>query len=57
MRSTFWTDGYRDGFDGEDQSPPDVSVYAQEYVSGFSDGQQDRAESEQSEYLLTNDLL
>ena len=57
MKSTFWTDGYRDGWDGEASSPPCFSVFCQEYTAGFSAGQEDRAESERTEFLLVNDLL
>ena len=44
--STFYADGYRDGYNSGRarpgrKSPPDVPVYAAEYLDGFRDG--DRA--------------
>lgn len=37
-RSTFYCDGYRDAIKGRVQSPPDISVYAAEYMDGYQDG-------------------
>ena len=34
-KSTFYADGYRDGDRGDDASPPDVKVYADEYWTGY----------------------
>lgn len=42
MNSTFWNDGYRDGAEGWYATPPDVNVYAQEYLDGYKRGKLDR---------------
>ena len=39
--STFRVDGYHAGFKGQPSTPPDVSVYAQEYRDGYAQGQED----------------
>lgn len=35
--SSFYSDGYQDAQTGFTSSPPDVSVYAQEYAAGFAE--------------------
>jgi hypothetical protein len=37
-KSTFETDGYRDGYAGNPQSLPDIPVYAAEYRRGYEAG-------------------
>ncbi len=36
-KSTFYADGYRDGLNSADYSPPSVLVYAREYSNGYRD--------------------
>jgi hypothetical protein len=37
--STFYHDGYADAIDGNEPAPPYVTVYALEYMEGYTDAQ------------------
>ncbi len=39
--SSFYHDGYRDWAYGRDCSPPDVAIYAAEYLQGWQDAKDD----------------
>ena len=36
--STFYSDGYRDAMDGKKASPPNIQIYAAEYMDGYAAG-------------------
>lgn len=44
--STFYNDGYCDGLNNTEPSPPDHGVYGQEYLEGYKDGQNPSLQAE-----------
>ena len=54
MKSTFWTDGYRDGLNGAPYSPPEhsaTSVYTAEYQRGYNAACEEVIERSRSRYI------
>ena len=42
MPSEFYRDGYRDGLQNKQPSPPDARVLQSEYIDGYRQGNHDR---------------
>lgn len=55
MPSEFYRDGYRDGLNNRQPSPPDVRVLQSEYIDGYRQGSHDRLKEAIKEIEGRND--